>query len=53
MGSIWKTHNRLGQSTPLRTQAYRVARVLDIGACDDGAGVGEEGGADAEVGVGA
>lgn len=58
-----RTHTHRAKATPeplrdrppqghaLRTGAHGVARVLDVGAGDEGAVGGEEGGADAEVGV--
>lgn len=48
-----KTHNSLPQRTPLRAHPDRIARILDIGACDELALFGKKRGADAEVRVGA
>lgn len=47
-----QTHHPPRQRAPLRTHPHRKTRIFDIGTRDDGAVVGEEGGADAEIGVG-
>jgi len=47
-----KTHHPPRQRTPFRTHPHRKTRIFDISTRDDDAVVGEEGGADAEIGVG-